>query len=579
LGELYQSVIFANFIGPTYQSESPNADPEDCLNWYPELVESGAGKNKYVYYPTPGLSLFVTLPKTPIRGLWANDQQLFAVAGDHLYLINGNATYIDLGYVSTDGQPCDRAQNGIDSVIASAGWIWWNSGLTTSPAHFDVPWTDLAINGSNPAIVSSAAAPFGTGDVGIGIDITGGTGFTQGFYLVTAVDNSGNATLNSPAGTAGSTGGQAAQRVAGRQVQYLDGYYWAGPSGHSLGYVGGYSWPGPQSSAASLRQFNISSLLTGSDWDPLQYASKEGQSDNLLALLSDHEEMWLWGISESTEVWRNSGQVQPDFPFQRDSGGFIHMAIAAPWSRARVANGVAWLAKDSKRGGISAVYAQGYQPQRISTHAIENIWGGYSNTADAIAYSEELNGHQFYVVSFPTGNQTWAYDFTTQMWHRRGWWNGASVDRSRVAYQCYVALGNANTVSGALPPAYYGADWQNGNIYTVSAGNHTDNGTEIYRQRVAPYLNQEAYRVFHHRFQLDMQGSGTIPVTLDWSDDGGNTWSNQFTVAWSSTSAQRFGLVWRRMGQSRARIYRVTSTAAAQMALINAYLEVTPGVS
>ena len=48
------------FCGPSYTSQSPNADDERCLNWYPELIE-GSGKGQYALYPTPGLSLTVAL--------------------------------------------------------------------------------------------------------------------------------------------------------------------------------------------------------------------------------------------------------------------------------------------------------------------------------------------------------------------------------------------------------------------------------------------------------------------------------------------------------------------------------------
>jgi hypothetical protein len=554
-------MLFNGFIGPTYQSSSLNADAEDCLNWYPELVESGAGKNKFVYYRTPGLNLFTTLPHSPVRGVLAGENRLFAVGGSHFYEVMQDGSTVDQGDIGNDGNPVDIVANGAQILLASNGWVWLDTGASVAAVHFINPWTDLVISGSNSHIVSSVLLPFTAGDVGDGIDITGGTGFTVGFLTVLSVDGSGNATLSGSAGTVSSTGGQAAQRVPGVRVSYLDGYFWAQKGFNSNKFYLSYV-------------LNVD-LNGGSSWDPTQFATKEGYPDNLAGILADHEEMWLFGDLESSEVWRNNGQVQPNFPYQRDPGAFIHYACTAPFSPLRVNNGVGWLARDVRRGGIMAVYAQGYQPVRISTHAVEQAWGSYTKVSDAISYGEIFNGHHFWNISFPTANATWSYDFTSQMWHRRGYWNGTSVDRSRVAFQGYVGL-------GTLSPAFYGGDWSTGAIYTVGVNptNYlTDNlsgtgnsGTLIHRIRTSPYLFNEDLRLFDTRFFLAMQGAPGLIAILDWSDDGAKTWSNQHPAGWQARSNERAGIPWRRIGHSWNRIYRVTIAAAVDVALFNAYL-------
>jgi len=53
-------------IGPSYTSQSLNADCQSTINLYPESIESGAGNNDIVLYPTPGLKSFVDLtPAAP----------------------------------------------------------------------------------------------------------------------------------------------------------------------------------------------------------------------------------------------------------------------------------------------------------------------------------------------------------------------------------------------------------------------------------------------------------------------------------------------------------------------------------
>jgi hypothetical protein len=82
-------------------------------------------------------------------------------------------------------------------------------------------------------------------------------------------------------------------------------------------------------------------------------------------------------------------------------------------------NGVAWIGGDA-RGNPMAYYCEGYIPGRISTHAIEEQWGGYSTITDAVAYVESRDGHLFWVIHFPTGNATWVYDLVEKSWHERG---------------------------------------------------------------------------------------------------------------------------------------------------------------
>lgn len=71
-----------------------------------------------------------------------------------------------------------------------------------------VSYTDLVIDGSNAAKITSSANPFGSNHVGNIINITSGTGFTTGRYEITAVA-ANVATLDRNCGTTSSTGGNA----------------------------------------------------------------------------------------------------------------------------------------------------------------------------------------------------------------------------------------------------------------------------------------------------------------------------------------------------------------------------------
>ena len=68
-------------IGPSYQSQSLTADCQVTRNWYVEQLEQPNGKSAYALYPTPGKSLFATLPGQPARGQIEINGRYFAVGG------------------------------------------------------------------------------------------------------------------------------------------------------------------------------------------------------------------------------------------------------------------------------------------------------------------------------------------------------------------------------------------------------------------------------------------------------------------------------------------------------------------
>lgn len=60
---------FQGFVGPTYKLDSVNVDCQRCVNLYPEVIESGSGKdgNTVYFKSTPGLVKLFTVGTGPIR--------------------------------------------------------------------------------------------------------------------------------------------------------------------------------------------------------------------------------------------------------------------------------------------------------------------------------------------------------------------------------------------------------------------------------------------------------------------------------------------------------------------------------
>ena len=330
-----------------------------------------------------------------------------------------------------------------------------------------------------------------------------------------------------------------------------------------------YNYPNTQQWAAS----NILSPITYG----LSYASKFTGPDNLVSLICDHGQVYLLGENTS-EVWADVGTFP--FPFQRIPGSSSQQGIAAPFSIARLGNSFAYLSKNN-RGQAEIVIMNGYFPTRISTHAVENTLVD-QNISDAVAYTYQLEGHEVYVISFPTLDLTWAYDVTTGLWHKWLW-----VDSNNVYHR------HRTQCSALFQGVVLAGDWQNGQIYQLDLTNYTDNGDTIRRLRRAPHLVSDLQREYFEELQIQFQpGVGLTGITtplngevvganpqamLRWSNDGGSTWSSEHWASIGLIGKYQNRIIWRRLGWSRDRIFEVVVTDPIKAVIVSANLKASVG--
>jgi hypothetical protein len=272
------------------------------------------------------------------------------------------------------------------------------------------------------------------------------------------------------------------------------------PGAVTVGYLDGYFVFNEPNS----QRFWVTSLNDGTAIDPLDFASAEGNPDDVVSLMVDHREVWLFG-NNTVEVWYNAGLA--DFPLARIDGAFMETGCLAPYSVAKLDNSVFWLGSDARGNGI--VYRnQGYNAQRVSTHAIEWQIQQYNVLNDAIGYSYQQDGHSFYVLTFPTAQATWVFDVATGAWHERAFWDGVRFRRHRS--NCQVNF-NGKVIVG---------DWENGNLYAYDPSVFTDN---FYPQRwlrswrALPTGQNNLKRTAQHMLQLDCEsGVGANNNIINW---------------------------------------------------------------
>ena len=166
-------------------------------------------------------------------------------------------------------------------------------------------------------------------------------------------------------------------------------------------------------------------------------------------------------------------------------------------------------------------------------------------------------------------------DLTTGEWHQRGSWSeNLSIYNADLA-RYHAFTGNT----------HYVGDYSSGNIYAMDQALFTDNGQVIRRLRSSPHITDNMLWTKYNNFMVDMQvgvdpdGSGSVnpQAMMQWSDDGGLTWSNE---KWTSIGPQGnyfTRVIWRRCQRSRNRCFRVVISEPIQVAMVNAYMNITNG--
>ena len=654
------------FVGASYTAPSIYQNDQECINWRPEIDPTKAQGERGVIalYPTPGLTLLTTFPnRQSVRGLRtisSGGSQLIAVCGSYVYAVQYNFQVAIIGKLLTSNGPISITDNGVYVYIVDGAnrYSWlidasntatfsgYISGTTlnvtsiesgvlqvgseiygagVSPGTYiksgsDFLWT-VSINQNvaqqtltaDPAVcsfVGSIATASGVttltvtsvvkGYLAVGVTILG-AGLASGTVITalgTGAGNTGTYILNPVAQTISS------QAMYAQQFSVLpttDGAFTGGGIVDVNDNYFIYTRPDTQ-------QFAVSDILSPIT-QGLSFASKFSSPDNLVSLIANNGQLFLLG-EKSSEVWNDQGT----FPvaYQRVPGTSTQQGIIAPFSVSRVGNSFAYVSQNI-RGVNQIVLINGYIPQRISTHAVENsLLDQY--TADAVAYTYQLEGHEVYVVTFPTIDITWAYDFTTQLWHKWLWTdidNNYHRHRSNCAavFQGYVVVG----------------DWENGNLYQLDQSNYTDNNQTIRRLRRAPHLTTDLQRQYFDELQIQFQpgvgiqgfsrdrntylgdpytigatealtigyqdifvigNAGQIQIRdvlynpkamLRWSNDGGSTWSKEYWQDIGQQGKYRHRAIWRRLGMARDRIFEVVVSDPVKAVIVSANLKASSG--
>jgi hypothetical protein len=652
------------FVGPSYEAPSIYQDAQECINFFPEVdpAKQQGERGVIALYPTPGLTVKAVFPnQQEVRGLHSvsGGEQLIAVCGPYVYALTANLVPSVIGQLNSNSGIVKITDNGVSVYIVDGAYryTWYISSPATAVFRGSTSGTTLTVTNVSSGTIAINQSLYGVGILPETVITALGSGSGGvGTYTINRSQTVASEAMNSA-----TVGAVVTATIAGSVMTVsavTSGVLHVGQTvqgagvtlgtiitalGTGTGGVGTYTLSVASTVAVGVTMYGINfSVLPSTDgafsgantvdiidnyfvynnpttqqWgasdllSPISpqtsYSLKDGAPDDLVALIVDHREVYLMG-EISSEVWTDVGTVP--FPFQRIPGTSTQHGIAAPFSLYRLGNSFAYVSRNN-RGQAQIMQMQGYIPQRISTHAVENTLAN-QNVEDAIAWTYQLEGHEVYVVTFPSLNLTWAYDATTQMWHK---WlyttNDNQFERHRgnccAVFQGLVIIG----------------DYENGKLYELDKTNYTDDGQNVRRLRRAPHLVTEFQRQYFDELQIQFQpGVGTTglsaviqqinlqspyvitptgtltigaldtvylgefntinqftPTTypqamLRWSNDGGSTWSNEHWTTVGQMGKYRNRAIWRRLGTARDRIFEVSVTDPVNFVIISANLKV-----
>lgn len=224
-------------------------------------------------------------------------------------------------------------------------------------------------------------------------------------------------------------------------------------------------------------------------WTQVDLMKADSNADPALRVMASNGEVWVFG-SKSVEPHYNTGSTTG--PFSRVQGAVLEMGVAAAGSITRIQGQFYWLTDN-----LRIVRNQGYQAQIISTPTLDYQLTTYATVADAIGYTVVIEGHDWYVLAFPSEDKTWVYDIATNFWFE---WESYSTRLKKEPWgrhrsNCAVAFDDKQIVG----------DYEDGNLYYLDINTYYDGEKEIRRIRTSQSINKDNASIIFNSVQVEFE--------------------------------------------------------------------------
>ncbi len=313
-----------------------------------------------------------------------------------------------------------------------------------------------------------------------------------------------------------------------------------------------------------------SAINDGTVWDPAVNGQfqRAANTDPWVGLFAKPPYIYLLG-ERTSDIFFNSG-ASP-FPFAPIMGVQLP-GTEAPFSAAWM-GGLIWLAQNEK-GSRIVVRANGYGFVKISDLGVDYALSQYDDVSDAVGWTYQEQGQEFYVLKLNKANATWAFDGTG--WHQRGTFNNTLVDYDAEHQFCHAYQFGQHLVG----------DQNSTLLYRQSDSLFFDaSGVPLRRERRPPALQIEQQRLVIKSFQLYVEhgvglatGQGSDPtMILRQSRDAGRTWGNPRPKSIGKQGETKKRVIWRRCGWARDWQPALIFSDPVPVRVLGAFLELRGG--
>ena len=319
---------------------------------------------------------------------------------------------------------------------------------------------------------------------------------------------------------------------------------------------------------------------------PSNYASKQGYPDNVVGLVSNAREVFIFG-EQTTEVWYDQG-ASGSTPFVREDGKNSQIGCISEATIVQLAGTIFWLGQNPQ-GGAVVYFMNGYAPTRISTHAIEEALFQLGDLSSSYAYGIQFKGHYLYILQATGSSTTYVFDVPaiSDSNPNNGLWT--EFQSTYPSGQQGQFLGSAHCVLNGI---HIIGDQTSGKIYSFDPNNSTDNNAMLLRMRQSPHISSNLNMMFYKLFQIDFKtglglvnngtnsaNSVTPQAILQYSDDGGLTFGTPIYAPMGQIGRYYTRARWHQLGSGRDRVFRLTITDPVPANIVVAMIDVERGTS
>ena len=537
-----------NFVGGGYAGRSLDLNAQVCQNWYP-VIDQQDGASILSLAMTPGLTLWKDFGDADeSRGSILWDGALFWVIGNTLYKCTTGGTVTDVGTIGT-----------------ATGRVYLAGGLT----HL------MVVDGVKGYYQASGAGA-----------------------LTEIVD------VDFPVPTS---------------CIYLDSFFLVSESGTD--------------------DIFMSAEEYASSWDGIDFSAAKEQPDDVTLIHAYRRHMMAYG-TDTIEVFYNTGDV--DFPWTRVAGAALSIGLGAAASVASGSEGMFFLDSNlqirtwqgyntqvistpqidyvisgyaTTSDAVGYVYTQeGHSFYMISFPTVNKTWcfdittGFWHRRSSGLAGGRHLSDwHQRFagknLVGAPATGLVYELDLAAytdntatiksirsaqvvqagrqEVFHNRlelhfeagvGLSTGLGTGTAVLAADAVTSVTIDDGGSGytTAPKVQFSGGGGSGAVATTALSSGVIDSVTIVAGG-SGYTSAPTVAF--------VGGTQDPQAMLDWSDDGGHVWSNEHWASIGRIGEYTSRALWRRLGRSRNRIYRLSITDPVKRVIIGAHLESEVGSS